>query len=75
MGLFDKIKDEAEKLTHRHQGAEQSGQASQDAGQDPGNPSADMDAAKDMIREQGSGDHDMNMDASSGNTTEQNQGQ
>ena len=77
MGLFDKIKDEAEKLMqHKPDAAqtEQAKQAAQDAMHNPGNLGNDMDAAKDMIRQQG-GDQDTNMDASAGDTMDRDQGQ
>lgn len=77
MSLFDKIKDEAEKLMQRKPDAaqtEQAKQAAQDAVHNPGNAGQDMDAAKDIIRQQG-GDQDMNADASAGDTMDRDQGQ
>jgi hypothetical protein len=75
MGLFDKIKDEAQKLTrHNPDAAKQAEQAGQEVMHDPGNIGQDTDAAKDMIRQQG-GEQDMDTGAGAGNTTEQNQGQ
>jgi hypothetical protein len=54
MGIFDKIKDEAEKLMQKNpDAAQQAEQTGQDAAHDPGNPGQDMKAAQDMIRPQG----------------------
>jgi len=54
MGIFDKIKDEAEKLRQKNpDAAEQAKQAGQDAVHDPGNLGQDMKAAQDTVRPQG----------------------
>jgi hypothetical protein len=54
MGIFDKIKEEAEKLTHKDpDAAQQAEQMGQDAMHNRDNLGEDMKAAQDTIKQQG----------------------
>ena len=62
MGIFDKIKDEAEKLMQKDpDAAKQAQQAGQDAMHNPDNLGQDMKAAQNTVKQQG-GSQDPNMD-------------
>jgi hypothetical protein len=74
MGIFDKIKEEAEKLTQKNpDAAQQAEQMGQDAVHDPGNLGQDMKTAQDTIKQQGGGqDQSMDADAMQDPNTGQN---
>jgi hypothetical protein len=64
MGIFDKIKEEAEKLTQKHpDAAQQAEQMGQDAVHDPGNLGQDMKAAQETVKQQQGGGQDQSMEA------------